>query len=43
MPTNGASRADWEAYALSQGMDPERAAGMTRNQLAQAMRLRSVS
>lgn len=43
MPSNGASRAEWERYALSQGLAPDRVEGMTRNQLAQAMRLRSVS
>jgi hypothetical protein len=43
MPSNGASRADWEAYAVSQGMDRARAEGMTRNQLSAAMRLRAVS
>jgi len=43
MPSNGASRADWERYALSQGMPPAKAEGMTRNQLSQAMRLRAVS
>lgn len=43
MPSNGASRAEWERYALSQGMEPDRVATMTRNQLAAAMRLRSAS
>ena len=43
VPSNGASRADWERYALSQGMPAVKAEGLTRNQLAQAMRLRSAS
>jgi hypothetical protein len=43
MPSNGASRAEWEAYAISQGMGREKAEGLTRNQLAAAMRLRAVS
>lgn len=43
VPSNGASRADWERYALAHGMPGAEAAGMTRNQLVQAMRPRTAS
>ena len=36
VPNRGASRAEWEAYALTQGMDPATLADMTRNQIANA-------
>lgn len=36
VPNRGASRAEWEAYALTQGMDAAVLADMTRNQIANA-------
>lgn len=36
-PHRGASRAEWERYALSQGMDAADLADMTRNQIANAV------
>jgi hypothetical protein len=35
-PHRGASRAEWERYALSQGMNAADLADMTRNQIANA-------
>jgi hypothetical protein len=36
-PNRGASRAEWERYALTQGMNAGDLDGMTRNQIANAM------
>lgn len=35
-PANNASKSDWAAYAISQGMDEADAEDMTRNELASA-------
>ncbi|HXJ25634.1 MAG TPA: hypothetical protein VNH17_08035 [Streptosporangiaceae bacterium] len=45
VPKRTASQADWAAYAVSQGMDAERAAGMKRDDLYKEYRraLRAVS
>jgi len=34
-PTKSASKADWKAYAISQGMDDAEAESMTRDDLAE--------
>jgi hypothetical protein len=45
VPKRTASQAEWAAYAVSQGMDPQRAAGMKRDDLYKEYRrtLRAVS
>lgn len=45
VPKRTASQADWAAYAISQGMDPEQAHGMKRDDLYKEYRraLRAVS
>jgi uncharacterized protein (DUF1800 family) len=35
MPSKNASKADWAAYAIAQGMDEADAEDMTRNELAE--------